>query len=356
MRHQKIKRYDFNVAPDASGMKKAVKVLIVLCLIAAVIFAAASTLGNKKAGWQGTGLHRYYISATTGQRIKGLHKIDGKLYYFGDNYFVKTSWVRENGYVGYADENGVLCQGESKIDGKYYYFQPGTGQLYTGWLTLDGVEYCFDETGHPRTGEYNEDGILWNLDKDGRVIEQVNGWKRIDGVLRYYDITGAPAQGWIMVDGREYLFVDGISQAGWVETEDGVRYLDGNGDWMTGWCVIDGQPYAFDEDGQLRQGWDHSHGKYYYFSDGISQSGSHQEGRITYNLNGSGSVQPVSGSSSQEEDLSRDAEGDSSAESLLTQSAQTGTLTNGTTTQGSAESAPAQQQTAPEASQAGQAE
>lgn len=91
---------------------------------------------------------------------------------------MKTGWIEENGYVGYANADGALTQGEAKIDGKYYYFQPETGQLYTGWIMLDGVQYCFDETGHPRTGTYQEDGKVWELDSDGRVKNRLNGWKK----------------------------------------------------------------------------------------------------------------------------------------------------------------------------------
>ena len=66
---------------------------------------------------------------------------------------------------------------------------------------LDGVQYCFDETGHPRTGTYQEDGKVWELDSDGRVKNRLNGWKKTDGVLKYYDNSGAPAQGWTEIDG-----------------------------------------------------------------------------------------------------------------------------------------------------------
>lgn len=361
MKRQKIKRYQFSVARSTrrtSRMKIIVVVLLGLCALAAALFGAGRALENQTSGWQGEGLHRYFVSASTGQRITGLYEIDHKLYYFGENGFLKISWIRENGYVGYADENGVLQQGEAKVDGKFYYFQPGTGQLYTGWLTLDGAEYCFDETGHPRTGSYSEDGQVWELDKDGRVKGQVNGWRKTDGVLKYYDASGALAQGWMLVDGKDYLFADGVSQAGWAETADGRRYLDGNGNRMTGWCVIDGQPYAFDADGQLKQGWDHSHGKYYYFADGISQSGVYQEGRASYDLNGSGSVQPAN-ETAPEEDLSQDAEGEASAEALLEQPAPVQTPAEETTTQEPAEPevpAPAEEEAAPEAPQAGQAE
>lgn len=291
-------------------------VLLCLCLIAGAVFVVGSRIRSKTAGWQGEGLHRYFVSPSTGTRVQGLYEIDNELYYFGSNHFLKIGWVEENGYTGYADQNGKLARGETEVDGRSYYFQPETGQLYTGWVTLDGVEYCFDETGHPRTGTYQEDGKTWELDTDGRVKGQLNGWKEADGVLKYYDESGAPAQGWVELDGKDYFFADGISQAGWVETDAGTRYLDGNGNQMTGWCVIDGQPYAFDANGELKQGWDHSHEKSYYFADGISQAGTFREGALSSDLNGSGSVQPV-GNTEPEEDLAEDAEGEPPEEELL---------------------------------------
>ena len=291
-------------------------VLVCLCLLTGVAFGAYKAIQSKTTGWHGEGLHRYYISPTTGTRAQGLYEINYKLYYFGSNNFLKTGWIEENGYVGYANADGELTQGEAKIDGKYYYFQPETGQLYTGWIMLDGVQYCFDETGHPRTGTYQEDGKVWELDSDGRVKNRLNGWKKTDGVLKYYDNSGAPAQGWTEIDGKDYFFVDGVSQAGWVETDAGTRYLDGNGNQMTGWCVIDGQPYAFGTNGEPKQGWDHSHEKSYYFINGVSQSGTFGEGALSSNLNGSGSVQPV-GDQAPEDDLAEDAEGEPPEEELL---------------------------------------
>lgn len=362
MKRQKIKRYQFSVARSSRRTprgKQTLVVLLGLCVLAAAAFGAGRLFGNEPSGWQGKGLHRYFVSAGTGQRVKGLYEIDHELYYFGENGFLKTDWIRENGYVGYADENGVLQQGETEVDGRSYYFQPGTGQLYTGWLTMDGAEYCFDETGHPRTGTYQENGQVWELDENGRVKTQLNGWKKTDGVLKYYDASGSLAQGWMQIDGKDYLFEDGVSQAGWAETEAGRRYLDGNGNRVTGWCVIEGQPYAFDADGQLKQGWDHSHGKYYYFADGISQAGLYQEGRAGYDLNGSGSVQPES-RAEPEEDLSQDAEGEAPEEELLEPTpAPAETPAEETAVQEQTEPeapAPVPEETAPEVPQAGQAE
>ena len=315
MKRQKIKRYRFRVTQDArrktsAAPQKAVGVILVCFgLIAGLAFGGSKAAQSKAAGWQGEGLHRCFVSPTTGIRVQGLYEIDQELYYFGSSSFVKVGWINESGYVGYADQDGKIAQGEAVIDGKSYYFQPGTGQLYTGWVTLDGVEYCFDETGHPRTGIYQENGISWELDAEGRVKRCLSGWNEVDGIQKYYDETGAPAQGWIKLDEKDYFFVDGISQPGWAETDAGIRYLDGSGNQMTGWCVIDGQPTAFDAVGVLKQGWEHSHEKNYYFVDGISQAGTFQEGQVSRDLNGSGSIQPAE-TVMIEEDLAEDAEGE----------------------------------------------
>ena len=263
MKRQKIKRYRFSVTQNtrrrraATPLKAVGVVLVCLCLLTGVAFGVYKTIQSKTTGWHGEGLHRYYISPTTGTRAQGLYEINYKLYYFDSNNFLKVGWIEENGYVGYANADGELTQGEAKIDGKYYYFQPETGQLYTGWIMLDGVQYCFDETGHPRTGTYQEDGKVWELDSDGRVKNRLNGWKKTDGVLKYYDNSGAPAQGWTEIDGKDYFFVDGVSQ-----------------------------------------------------------SGAFGEGALSSNLNGSGSVQPV-GDQAPEDDLAEDAEGEPPEEELL---------------------------------------
>ncbi len=58
------------------------------------------------------------------------------------------------------------------------------------------------------------------------------------------------------------------------------------------------------DNGEPKQGWDHSHEKSYYFINGVSQSGTFGEGALSSNLNGSGSVQPV-GDQAPEDDLAR---------------------------------------------------
>ena len=136
MKRQKIKRYRFSVTQNtrrrraARPLKAVGVVLVCLCLLTGVAFGVYNAIQSKTTGWHGEGLHRYYISPTTGTRAQGLYEINYKLYYFGSNNFLKVGWIEENGYVGYANADGELTQGEAEIDGKYYYFQPETGQLH----------------------------------------------------------------------------------------------------------------------------------------------------------------------------------------------------------------------------------
>lgn len=290
MKHKKNKQYISRT--ERHAWWKAVGLVVCVCVAAGVCFGRYKAMQNPKIGWNENDGQRWFVSSTERLPLYGLYEIEGELYYFGADGMVCTGWVREDGYVGYADETGRLLRGEAEAEGITYLFQPETGQLYTGWATLNGAEYCFDETGHPRTGSYEENGVVWALDKDGRLRERLNGWKEIDGVWCFFDGDGVLTQGWKEIDGEMHFFVDGVSRTGWVETENGTRYLDEDGRKVTGWYVIDGQPYAFDQDGALKQGWEHAHEKILYFTDGISRAGIFQKKGINYDLNGSGSVQP----------------------------------------------------------------
>ncbi len=114
----------------------------------------------------------------------------------------------------YADEDGILRNGLifDKENQKVYYAGDNY-QLVTGWVSLAGHQYYFDEIG---------EGVL-------------NGWKTAD-------------------DGKEYYFADGIKQEnGWITTADGKYYLNADGTKYTGVLEENGNVYEFDADGRLIQ-------------------------------------------------------------------------------------------------------
>ena len=297
IKRKKIKRYHsggYGYGQRGPSRKRWLTLVLCLAVLLVLGFGVLTVAKNSKTAWRVERRGRYFVSSTTRDRVKGLYQIEGSLYYFDQDGILQTGWVRQDDYVGYAASDGKLAQGETEVDGTSYYFQPETGQLYTGWQTLDGTTYCFDETGHRRTGVYQEDGGIWQLNDDGSVKSRLNGWRTENGVRKFYDQNGAPAQGWTQIGDRSYFFVDGVSQTGWVTTDEGPLYLTSDGSRATGWNVIDGQPYFFTEEGALQQGWVHAHGRHYYFIDGISKAGTYQEGVASYTLNGSGSIEPVS--------------------------------------------------------------
>ena len=120
MKRQKIKRYRFSVTQNTrrrraeTPLKAVGVVLVCLCLLTGAAFGAYKAIQSKTTGWHGEGLHRYYISPTTGTRAQGLYEINYKLYYFGSNNFLKTGWIEENGYVGYATQMESSSPGEAR--------------------------------------------------------------------------------------------------------------------------------------------------------------------------------------------------------------------------------------------------
>lgn len=114
----------------------------------------------------------------------------------------------------YADQDGTLQTGfiQDEQTGEIYYANADY-QLVTGWLTLDGQEYYFDE----------------------------------EGVLR---------EGTVVIDKQE-------TSGGWqTDADQNTYYLDEDGTRHTGWLEEDGKIYRFDENGILITSQQASNGSY----------------------------------------------------------------------------------------------
>ncbi len=90
-------------------------------------------------------------------------------------------------------------------------------------------------------------------------------WKYyvLNGVT--YDKNDVKAEGLTVIDGKTYLFKEGVKKTGFVDMEDGSRYFDGSGVMATGLTMIDGSRYYFDKSGKMKTGAVKSGGKLYYF-------------------------------------------------------------------------------------------
>ena len=112
-----------------------------------------------------------------------------------------------------------------KEDG-WHYSRDGEG--LTGWQTLCGVQYFFDENG-----------------------AAVTGWQETDGVKRYFSATGALCVGWLWLGEQVYFRnPDGSAYTGWMEYEGKLHCFDDDGVMITYKRVKkDGVVYVIDRDG-----------------------------------------------------------------------------------------------------------
>lgn len=164
-----------------------------------------------KNGWVvENGKTFYYVN---GAKISGWKKIDGKYYYFNKTkglyksqlvttpskqicYLDKNGarvtkrWVTWNNKRYYMDANGWAMKGVHKINGKYYYFNNTTAVLYKNKKAVNkaGDIYYFGKYG---TRFANRFMTLKEKGKSNRY---------------YFGSNGKAYKGWHKIDGKWYYF------------------------------------------------------------------------------------------------------------------------------------------------------
>lgn len=137
----------------------------------------------------------YFVN---GQKVTGIQKIEGKLFYF--------------------DEEGNLYKkfGKKKINGKTYYFDSTDYSLKTGAVKIGKRHYYFKK----------DNGEQY----DGKGIEKVDG--------QYYNFSS-----------KHYL------QSGWYRDKKKTRYYFDKKTFaaLTGWNYVGKYKYYFNDKGQLQQ-------------------------------------------------------------------------------------------------------
>ena len=184
----------------------------------------ATADGKAYTGWLHTNGSWYWLDPDAGgAMVTGLHQCNGSMYYFRSSGAMATGWV---------------------LDGGTWYYATGSGALARGPVSIGGVPYCFDaETGAMLTG-YQTDA---------------------QGVRRYFGNYG-PLNGWGLVDGAWYWFVDGVASTGWLYTGGAWYWLEpgAGGAMATGLHECYGSTYWFGPSGAMATGWVLDGGTWYY--------------------------------------------------------------------------------------------
>ena len=74
---------------------------------------------------------------------------DTDWYYFKDGEAKKAKYEEENGLT---DDGDTIYRAKIKVEGKYFCFNE-LGQMQTGLQFIDGYMYYFDENGYMKTGK-----------------------------------------------------------------------------------------------------------------------------------------------------------------------------------------------------------
>lgn len=114
-------------------------------------------------------------------------------------------WAKYGSCIYYFDDAGKAAVGWAHIDGVLYYFKSDCNlDVYTGWKTIgdDGSWYYFDGYNGCYTGQHTIGGYDYYFNDDG-VMQ--TGWQTVDGKLFYYQEEEGDAQGRMVTGGyRSY--------------------------------------------------------------------------------------------------------------------------------------------------------
>ena len=90
--------------------------------------------------------------------------IDGQVYRFDADGYMRTGWVFDQGNWYYHSSSGAQATGWILDGVSWYYLTPGTGQMATGWVK-DGSHWYYlnPANGKMKTGWHYEDGAWYYL-------------------------------------------------------------------------------------------------------------------------------------------------------------------------------------------------
>ena len=177
------------------------------------------------SSWMYSNGRWWYKHANGSYTTKAWEKIDGVWYYFDDEGWMKTGWVKDGKWY-YLSESGAMQTGWVKDNGAWYYLNQ-SGAMQTGWVKDNGTWYYLDGSGAMQTG-WVKDGSWYYLDGSGAMQ---TGWVKDNDNWYYLQDSGAMKTGWMKVSDKWYYAYNSGALAINTTTPDGY-YVDYNGEWV----------------------------------------------------------------------------------------------------------------------------
>ena len=102
------------------------------------------------SSWMYSNGRWWYKHANGSYTTKAWEKIDGVWYYFDDEGWMKTGWVKDGKWY-YLSESGSMMTGWAQINNTWYHLND-SGAMDTGWSKVSGKWYYLDSSGAMQTG------------------------------------------------------------------------------------------------------------------------------------------------------------------------------------------------------------
>ena len=226
-------------------MEKKFSKWAVVILVTACILAFLVVSLQPKDGWrEKRGQTQYILS---GKPVTGWQSIEGNRYYFNEDGNLYTGWQAIDNQVYYLGTDGKLHTGWLELDGKQYYLGTDGAQV-SGWQEIGGERYWFDTDGSMVTGIMIENGAAYLFNEQGQLS---TGWVRLDDKAYYGDENGHPLFGWNEIGSKRHYFDEtGAAASGWVTLDGFTYYFYMDGAPAQGEVMIDGEAYYFASNGQ----------------------------------------------------------------------------------------------------------
>ena len=183
----------------------------------------------------------------------------------------KTGWQTINGQTYYYNENGEMQTGWLTYNDQLYYFQ-SNGQMKTGWLKLSNKWYYFNSDGSAAIGK-KKIGNQWYLFNNNGIMTV--GWRKYENIWYYANSSGYLQHGWLSLNNSwYYLNSDYEMQTGWITLSGKKYYLNSSGVMQKGWLKSNNKWYYLTNSGSIYSGWlTQGSKKYYFYSNGEMQTG-----------------------------------------------------------------------------------
>lgn len=225
----------------------------------------------------GNALYHFYEDDEN-QNVLGVGFFEdrGKTYYANTSGVLQTGWKLVNGDWRYFNvetgaeeksliENNYWAKVEGEENTRYYYFQDGT-RIATGWKTIEGKKYYFDNKGVLQTGFFKVGNNTYHGNSKlalGEGLGEISvGLKDVGGETYYFRSDGLLLTGFQKIDNEWYFFSTGdMSPERGKKCELTLHKAENN----YYWYLAEGKYYCLLRDKTLLKGWQTISGNRYYF-------------------------------------------------------------------------------------------